>query len=328
MISVVANYAREWTAVERRTEFVDPRSIPAAATGAILLLLALVSFAATNFTLIPTRIYPGLLLYAWLMLGGAMSRKYGMLRVSAWLTSIATLTVVSAAALMLMVVATAWAAPFQDSVLIEADRAMGFKWLDLYNLFMANPVMFDINSALYRLIVPLPYVMMTVLAFSGDYRRLWVLMLAWGVCLAFTIAIYPLFPAVGPYEYFHIDQTTAPKALSAYPWLFDEKIAAIRDHGQRVVDPKDFIGLVSLPSFHMASAVLLAWAALTIRWIGKPTAALSLGMGLAAAISGSHYLIDLIAGAGLSILSLWIAMRLTPVKTETPRRRHGSFSCY
>ncbi|MEV5021435.1 phosphatase PAP2 family protein [Sphingobium sp. LMA1-1-1.1] len=295
---------------DSRLPVIDPLSVPALVVSWLFIGAATVGFAFTSFTLVPTHILSSFLLYAWLMLGGGLARRYGMIRIGLWLSSIATLTLVSMGSLMLITLVTAVALPFQDAALLSADDAVGFHWLALYQLFLAHPWLFDVNSGLYRLIIPLPYVVLTLLALCNQRKEAWALMFAWGICLAITVVIYPYFPAIGPYEYFHIARSDAPKALSDYPWLFDGRIASIRDHGQRVIDPLQFIGLVSFPSFHAGSSLLLAWTCLSVRWVGPVLAVLSVGMGAAALISGSHYLIDLVGGVSIALFAIWLASKL------------------
>lgn len=69
-------------------------------------------------------------------------------------------------------------------------------------------------------------------------------------------------------------------------------------------------GLVSMPSFHAAAAVILGWVSLYLGWLRIPLVLLNVAMLLSTIISGSHYLVDLIAGAALAVMAIWAATRL------------------
>lgn len=67
----------------------------------------------------------------------------------------------------------------------------------------------------------------------------------------------------------------------------------------------DLYGLITFPSFHVAAAVLIAYAAR-----GTPLAFLALVLNLVMAVSalseGGHYLVDVLAGAAVAGLAIGV----------------------
>lgn len=68
--------------------------------------------------------------------------------------------------------------------------------------------------------------------------------------------------------------------------------------------------LVTFPSFHTACGVLFAWALWRVRYLWIVGLILNVLMIASTPISGSHYLIDVIAGAGVAYIAIVIAGRV------------------
>ena len=68
-------------------------------------------------------------------------------------------------------------------------------------------------------------------------------------------------------------------------------------------------GLITFPSFHSVSALLFVWASWPARRLRAPMVAINLTMLAATPIEGSHYLVDVIGGAMVALLSV-LSLRL------------------
>jgi membrane-associated phospholipid phosphatase len=69
-------------------------------------------------------------------------------------------------------------------------------------------------------------------------------------------------------------------------------------------------GIVTFPSFHVAAAVLLAWAGANLPLLRYPMIVLNILMLLSAIPIGGHYLIDVIAGCLVAVGSIIAARAL------------------
>ena len=125
-------------------------------------------------------------------------------------------------------------------------------------------------------------------------------------------AVFPFLPAEGPVLHFgvkltgHLADGNAVNAGAA--------LHAFKD-GYKVIDNGVKGGIVSLPSYHAASAVVIAWGAWStpLRW---PLFALNIVMALSAVVVGNHYLVDILAGMAVGAVALQLTSCLRrPVAT-------------
>jgi membrane-associated phospholipid phosphatase len=93
-------------------------------------------------------------------------------------------------------------------------------------------------------------------------------------------------------------------------WSFGPAIHAIRDEGARYITRELMVPFVSFPSYHAVAAVLLSWAAWPIKKLRWPILLLNLCMSFSALIIGAHYLVDLIGGAVIAVVSIALATRM------------------
>ena len=78
----------------------------------------------------------------------------------------------------------------------------------------------------------------------------------------------------------------------------------VRDGSHRLLDLFGLTGLLTLPSFHAASALLYTWAFWPARWM-RPVAILANGLMLASTpIDGGHYFIDIFAGIAVAVAAI------------------------
>ena len=84
-------------------------------------------------------------------------------------------------------------------------------------------------------------------------------------------------------------------------------------------------GMVSVPSFHTAGAILLAWAFRRVPLLGLGFIALDIGIILTAPMIGSHYFIDIFSGLATGVIAIALAhsiarselsARASPVQRE------------
>jgi membrane-associated phospholipid phosphatase len=92
-------------------------------------------------------------------------------------------------------------------------------------------------------------------------------------------------------------------------WIVGALIDDLRSGRTRDISTA-MTGLVSMPSFHAAAAVILGWVSLYLGWLRIPLVLLNIAMLLSTIISGSHYFIDVIAGSVLAGMAIWTASRL------------------
>jgi membrane-associated phospholipid phosphatase len=145
------------------------------------------------------------------------------------------------------------------------------------------------------------------LATARAYARLNVFLLAYGLAALATVAIATYMPALSPIVHLGITPADHPNIVLALPLEFQQHALALREGTMSIIDLSGAQGLVTFPSFHTVSAVLLLYAFWTVpyvRWISLPLNTLML---IAIPIQGSHYLVDVIAGAALAVATWALA---------------------
>ena len=183
-----------------------------------------------------------------------------------------------------------------DALLLAIDAALGFDWVGWYNFLAPHR---DLRFVLWLSYMSLfPQILVSIFWFALrdlDYFN-FELLLNNIVSLLITTAIFLLVPAIGHQE------PGRGAELAA--------LAALRRGGPLSFDIAHLQGLISFPSYHMVLAVLLIWAhrrsALLV-----PIATVNAVMVLSIPFFGGHYLIDLVAGAGVAMLSIMATAALT-----------------
>ena len=206
---------------------------------------------------------------------------------------------------------------FADAALQRCDEALRFDWLAWYRFTAAHPAIQLISRNFYALIYLSPAVLLAHYAVRNKRREAYDFMAAVWLSAVMTLAGYVFMPAVGPFAY--LWRGPAPYLPVSDLWQPD-LIPKLRTGAFTVVDPGRLVGLVSAPSFHAAAAVLLMAFAWRERPVRAALIAANLAMLLATPVEGTHYLIDLILGALVALVSLagvGLIRRAIPAATVT-----------
>jgi membrane-associated phospholipid phosphatase len=182
----------------------------------------------------------------------------------------------------------------------------------------ANPVITEflqIIYSLYYLVIPAYGIEIYIKKRYGDFQFS-VFVLFIGFYTAY--ALYLIFPAVGPrfhlHNFYSID--------SELPGLFLTKLLrVILNFGESIpagaVNPQDYVQRDAMPSLHAEIAILLAYLSKKLKlksfYFYLPYCLL---MMLATVYLRYHYVIDLIAGAALALVAVWIG-KLMYQKNDT-----------
>jgi membrane-associated phospholipid phosphatase len=217
---------------------------------------------------------------------------------------------------------TSLAMPLRDDWFQAMDVALGFDWRFWLSVLDANPAIHEVLVLAYHSMLPQTALLPIVLAAIGAHRHLDRFLLSYALAAIVTVAIATLLPALSPVVHLGITPADHPNIVLAVPLEFAQHAQALREGSMKLVDLDGAQGLVTFPSFHTVSAVLLMlgfWGAPYWRWFGVGLNALML---VAIPIEGSHYLVDVIAGAALAVAA-WAA-----AKWILARERQRAASAY
>jgi membrane-associated phospholipid phosphatase len=177
--------------------------------------------------------------------------------------------------------------PLFDGALAAADRAVGFDWNAWTAALARHPAVWRLLDASYNAMLPELVGAVLFLGFCREARSLLTSLIVAGLI---TVCISGLVPAIG-----HLPNAPHVPALLAL-------------RAGKMLDgfPQ---GLVSFPSYHAAVAILLTIAFRRHGWLFRAACVLNGLMVVSTLSTGGHYLVDVLAGAGVAWISHWIAQR-------------------
>ena len=283
-----------------------------------LLLLAslgmvILTFTLTDFTYDGSMdmLYVPLLV---MLLGGMGLRYLNLPRIGGLAEAIGFQSCIACVSGLGSTLIAATAFPLVDADLIRWDAALGFDWLALMHWLSSQPLLSRILQLSYHSLLWQTFLIVPALFIARQEIRCWTFLLAWSLALIVTLAIFPFFPAVGPIVYHHA-------TLPGIPFKDGhmDVFMAVRDGTMRELGLGTIRGMVTMPSFHAAAAILLGWAFARVRLVGWAFVGLNIVMFLSAIPIGGHYLVDIIAGGVVALAAILLA-KLILASRALPRR--------
>ncbi|MEZ5682017.1 MAG: phosphatase PAP2 family protein [Erythrobacter sp.] len=174
-----------------------------------------------------------------------------------------------------------------------------------------NPFSYRLLGEIYVSLNWQPFALLLVIAIWGKVRDFDRFVGAWTLTMLACVLPFAFFAAQGPYTYFGISQSDLANSSVVLPWHYPPILAAIRNGSMTSLSDDCISGLVTFPSLHAASAMVLASAFWRFRWLAWPMLGLNVMMALAAVPIGGHYFIDVIVGSAIGLsayrLATWIS---------------------
>ncbi|EKU76475.1 PAP2 superfamily protein [Sphingobium sp. YR657] len=133
-------------------------------------------------------------------------------------------------------------------------------------------------------------------------------MTAWGMCLLLTIVMFPFFPAVAAFHHYNVDPAQMPGATAWASWHLEALMEELRSGAKATLDSDALTGIITMPSFHAASAILLIFAFWPFPWLRWPFLLLNMVMFASAVPVGGHYLVDTLGGLMLALIAIGTAI--------------------
>ena len=153
--------------------------------------------------------------------------------------------------------ATSLNRPLWDEVFVVWDQAIGFDWRQWLGVLNGYPKVNLVLALAYHSMWPQLAIVIVALVTVRDYRRLDVLLLAFGIAAVVTVVVAGFVPALSPLAHFAITPADHPNIVLAVPREFEAQALALRDGSMRIIELGQAQGLVTFPSFHTVVAVLL-----------------------------------------------------------------------
>jgi len=196
-------------------------------------------------------------------------------------------------------------APVVDGLLMSADAALGIHVPDIVAWAKGRPWLYQGIGLAYDSVIVQTLVIILLLGFQGDRRPLEQYVLRFMLALLITATVFAVMPAEGPFVTYGMDaRPTQQRYL--------EHFEGLRSGRLRAVSLRDAEGLVTFPSFHTTWAILLAAAFWHRRRLFLPFALLNAVVIVGTITTGWHYLVDVLAGVLVAVVTIVLTNRLRP----------------
>jgi membrane-associated phospholipid phosphatase len=190
--------------------------------------------------------------------------------------------------------------PLYDEYFAALDAAIGFEW-PRWHAFLANFSFVNLvlglaySSAMMQIVGSIIY--FSHIGHGERNAELWWTAL---VSLLITAVLSAFFPALGAFQHFNTDLTKA---------IYLPHLLAIRDGSMTVFPLQETKGIIAFPSYHTVMAILFSYA---FRGKGRMfwlVGLLNILMLLSTPTFGGHYLVDMLSGAAVAGLAIYLVRR-------------------
>jgi hypothetical protein len=198
--------------------------------------------------------------------------------------------------------------PLIDEWLILVDGRLGYHWPSFVSALAEYPIAARALGYLYHTSLPQIVVLITILAYLSKEVTLHRFLLVGILTLIITVAIWWVWPSVGPSGFQKIPD---PVRLATGLYFDDSYGAYLRklvDIGPGRISPEVMTGVVAFPSYHMIMACMVIWYSRGTL-VFFPALLANLAMIPATLSHGGHHLIDLAAGLAVFSAAVWLANR-------------------
>jgi membrane-associated phospholipid phosphatase len=211
--------------------------------------------------------------------------------------------------------------PLHDASLIQFDRMLGFDWPQFYQWVYSHYWAHRLLAFCYGgLMVEAGVVLLVVSPIYPQRGRRFLTALIVSALIAIVFAW--AFPVEGPFA--HYGHTDLP--LADYTQYY----AALRAHTLPFIPLDHLRGIVSFPSFHVSSAVIMTYFLRRLRVLFPLSIVLNIGMSIGSLVIGGHYLADVLAGIALGLVTITVIVWLEKNEPEKalPFSRVKSYSSH
>ena len=184
--------------------------------------------------------------------------------------------------------ATALNRPLIDPMLAAADAQLGIHVPAMAEWLRGQPVLnWTLTTAYYTLLWQFALIV-PLLGFGvRDRHALWEYLFHFHVCAIVTVVALAVIPAQCAFQFYGFESTLDQTR-------FIQHFNGFRDGSLARIHFDDLEGLISMPSFHVAGALMVTWALRRRPLLLIPVGLVNVLLIAATFLSGAHYLVDVI----------------------------------
>jgi membrane-associated phospholipid phosphatase len=206
-----------------------------------------------------------------------------------------------------MFVAARVRVPLSDALLARMDALLGLEVPRVLQFTHDHPELARFLAATYDTLIFIVILAIMLPPLCGKMRVAKEYAISTLVAATVALPLFAIFQAVGPWTYYdYVPQINQDGYMKAF--------SAIKTEEWYTLDLGYHDGLICFPSFHAVLAVLAAAALWRIPYARWPALILSVLIVISTVTTGTHYVIDVVAGLGVAGISLAAAKLYTKLE--------------
>lgn len=199
-----------------------------------------------------------------------------------------------------------------DPLLISLDAKLGYSWQRGAALLAEYPAISAVLRLVYQSSLLQLFLLLAALCALGQFDRVHKAMFTGIFSLLLTVAIWWIWPSIGPAAYAELAKDIEIKAALVTNAQMGAYLQHLVQNGLEEISPDKIVGTIAFPSYHTVMALLVVWYTRgTLLFL--PALLVNLAMMPAILTHGGHHLLDVLGGLYVFFLSAWAAsVFLTP----------------
>lgn len=186
--------------------------------------------------------------------------------------------------------------PAIDPVLIRVDSALGYSWPDIVTWAATYPWVGKMLFLVYATSLPQLLLIIVTLGFTGKDRMLHHFIVTGVMGAMASIIFWIFFPTYGAKAYYELPQWVTQAIPLMVDPAYGRELMRLGQEGVTYLSPKNVLGLIGFPSFHIFMAAMSVWF-VPRHWLAIAVIVpLNLLMLPAVLVQGGHHLSDVFGG--------------------------------
>lgn len=186
--------------------------------------------------------------------------------------------------------------PVIDPVLFRLDRALGYSWPDMVTWAATYPWLGKMLFLVYTTSLPQLLLIIIMLGFTGKDRMLHHFIVTGVMGAMASIIFWIFFPTYGAKAYHELPEWVTQAIPLMVDPAYGRELMRLGQDGVTYLSPKNVLGLIGFPSFHIFMAAMSVWFVPRHWLVMAVILPLNLLMLLAVLVQGGHHLSDIFGG--------------------------------